>query len=463
MKRAVSLLVLVGSLSALLWLFATIRGHERTGVPERSPIHGAAHAPEAVSLAGVVAVEPRSDEPTRTVAATLEDAVDDSAKGAADGLVDVDEEPIFATHIVAIAVDYRGRPIADGELQLAWHRAEETHALPEPVARARTDAGGAVRFGVTPGSLASATVSLYVRNSETGARTWIAAAVLPSEGELDLGTLVLALPRELYPEVLVSGRVTDHDFAPVPGVTGRASAHRSLEDETARYGRNEPSQSEVVIATTGHFAVYGPPTAEYLSLGFSSSGYSNAHLSEVQPRTHGLEVFMARELRLRGRLVVPEHGPSVTSYCVWLFSDAGNGGGVTPTRDGEFHARGPSGSVELKVAQPALGLVLFREVFAVTPESGGDLGTIDLRPVVKPLDVQLVDGTGSALAKVNVQIDVKGATNATGHARGSLRTDNDGRLFVCVPAHALEAQLTVIGRAPVAVDLVTPPERVEVR
>ncbi|MBI1380381.1 MAG: hypothetical protein GC161_04760 [Planctomycetaceae bacterium] len=461
--KQVLLLALLGSLLVAVWWVATAEAPERDDVVERSPTRAADEFTGAVSLAGVGAVEPRSDEPTRTMAAVSGAAVDDSATRAADGLAEMDDEPSFATHVVALAVDHRGRPMADRELQLAWHRAEETHAVPEPVARARADASGAVRFGVTPGSLANANVSLYVRDSETGARTWIAEAVLPSEGELDLGTLVLALPRELYPEVLVSGRVTDHDFAPVPGVKGRAFAHRSLDDATGGDRRNEPSQSEVVIATTGHFAVYGPPTTEYLSLGFSSSGYSNAHLSEVQPRTHGLEVFLSRELRLRGRLIVPEHGPSVTSYCVWLFSDAGNGGGVTPTRDGEFHARGPSGSVELRVTQPALGLVLFHEVFAVTPETGGDLGTIDLRPVAKPLDVQLVDGTGSALAKVTVQMEVKGAANATGHARASLRTDYTGRLFVCVPAHALEAQLTVLGRAPVVVDLVTPPERVELR
>lgn len=455
-------LLLVGLLLALLvWFAATSRDPERAEASERLAPLADPEADGGVALAGPNAVELRGDSPARAPAETDGDVRAEVA--AAAELGEARETEVASTYVVAIAVDHDGHPLANRELRLAKDRVEEQGAAPEPLAVARTGANGAVRFGIDEGQLVELPVSVRLQDTKGGAWAWSTDVIVPAGGVLDLGTVVLALPRELHPQVLVSGRVTSVDFAPVPGVVGTVFARRTFRDGVQVDGPTARWEGEIVIEQTGHFVVHGPPVVEHLGLRFTSPGYSQGYLSDVQPWTHGLEVILARELHLRGRLVVPEHGPPITSYCVWLTSDEGKGSGTAPSRDGEFRARGPSRSIELTVTQPASGLVLFRKVFALTPQNDGDLGTIDLRPIVKTLDTQLVDETGAALAKVAVWLEVEGATSTTGHPRGLATTTYTGRLFASVPAHALEAKLTVDGRAAVVVDLVSPPERVEVR
>lgn len=455
-------LLVVGLLLALLvWFAATSRDPERAEAPERLAPLAEPEAAGGVALAGPNAVELRGDLPARAAAEASGVARADAA--AADALAETRETEVAATYVVAIAVDHGGHPLANRGLKLARDRVEDQGAAPEPLGVARTGADGAVRFEIDAGQLVDSPVSLRLQDTKGGAWAWSTDVIVPVGGELDLGTVVLALPRDLHPQVLVSGRVTSVDFAPVPGVVGTVFARRTFRDGVQVDGPTGRWEGEIVIEPTGHFVVHGPPAVEHVGLRFTSPGYSQGYVSDVPPWTHGLEVLLARELHLRGRLVVPEHGPHITSYCVWLISDEGKGSGTVPSRDGAFRARGPSRSIELKVTQPASGLVLFHKVFALTPENDGDLGTIDLRPIVKTLDTQLVDESGAALAKVAVWMEVAGATSTTGHPRGLATTTYTGRLFASVPAHALEAKLTVDGRAAVVVDLVSPPERVEVR
>ena len=459
MKRVLTLLVLSGSLVVAVWLAVTTIGPEWLDPPERGIARAAAEDPGDGQRVGAGAVE--SQREPRAHASALEGTAANRAPAATEGRADAGEATTPTARVVAVALDYRGQPLAERELALAWRPAEDSVGTPQPIARAAAAADGSVAFGVTPTESLRGPISLRVQDTQSGAWCWSGVVLLPERGELDIGTLHLTLPRELYPAALATGRVGDTRMAPIPGVVGFVSARNIYVDGEEPEERTELWEGEVVIEANGYFAAYGPPTSNDLTLLFAAQGYQEEDLQQIQVPTHGLEVSLARRIRLRGRLLVPEQGPPVTSYGVWL-SEGGMGMGISPRADGTFSAIGSTRSIEVKITQPGLGLVLFREMFALSPETDGELGTIDLRSLVKSLDLLLVDAADAPIANEVVWIEVKDVEPAAGEPRGQAPTDANGRLFVAVPAAALGAELTVSGRAPIAVDLVSPPSRLRV-
>lgn len=459
MRQALGLSALFVTLVLVVWIAVRLEGPKQAQAPARSADRPTAQATGEVELAEVGAVASRNEHAAPAPQPVAEEGVARVAEVDEPGTVS--ERTVVPTRICAVANDFGGRALARRELELGWRGLEQTNDTPQPLAIARTTEDGAVEFEIDAEALADMPISLRVKDTHSGTWAWCDDVVLSVGGERDLGTLVLALPRELHPEMLAGGRVVDDDFGPVPGVVGFVSAFTMFVDEVQLEGPSDRWEGEVLIEPTGHFAVYGPPTVEHISLVFAAKGYGEEDLFQVEVPNHGLEVFLAREIRLRGQLLVPEHGPPVTGYGVWL-SEEGKGIGISPGRDGRFAALGSTRSLEVKVTQPGLGLVLFRQTFALSPEADGELGTIDVRDVVKPLDLVLVDSTGAAIANEVVWIEVKDVEPAASEPRGQAPTDTNGRLFVAVPTPALEAILTVSGRAPVVVDLVSPPPRIEV-
>ncbi|MBI1380380.1 MAG: hypothetical protein GC161_04755 [Planctomycetaceae bacterium] len=466
MGRILTLSALLVSVGLVVWFAVHGEGPDRAHAPERRAERAADQDTGEVFLAEVDGIGPRNEQaaPPPSPQPVAEEHVEEKhvpSVAEEEELVIVSERTVTATVIRARAVDFGGRALAGRELELAWRPQEQTIETPQPIAVARAGEDGAVEFGIDAEALADSPISFRVKDTQRGDWAW-AEAVSVSEGvDRDLGTLVLTLPREPYPVPLATGRVGDSRMAPIPGIVGFVSARNVFVGGDEPEGPVELWEGEVVIQPNGSFAAYGPPTSRTLNLLFAAEGYQEEDLYDIEVPTHGLEVALARRIRLRGRILVPEQGPPVPSYGVWL-SEEGMGIGISPGADGNFSAVGSTRSIEVKVTQPALGLVLFKEVFALPPETDGELGTIDLRARAKPLDLVLVDRTGAAIANEVVWIAVKDVEPAASEARGQAPTDANGRLFVAVPTLALEAELTVSGRAPVKVDLVSPPPRIEV-
>lgn len=462
MKRVLTLLALFGSLSVAVWLAVTTNWRERMDPPEPGIARATAESPGGEQLVGAGAFESQRELPALVPdASALERTGADRAPAATEGAANATVPTAPTVRVAAVALDYGGRPLAGRELALAWRPADDMVETPQPIVRASAAADGSVAFEVLPEERLRGPISLRVEDTQSGAWCWSGVVLLPERGELDLGTLHLTRPRELHPVALATGRVGDSRMAPIPGVVGFVSARNIFVGGDEPEEPTELWEGEVVIEANGHFAAYGPPTSKELNLLFAAQDYQEEDLYQIEVPTHGLEVSLAREIRLRGRLLVPEQGPPVTNYGVWL-SEEGMGMGISPRADGNFSAIGSTRSIEVKVTQPGLGLVLFKEVFALSPEADGELGTIDVRDVVKPVDLVLVDSTGAAIANEVVWIEVKDVEPAASEPRGQAPTDANGRLFVAVPTLALEAKLTVSGRAPVVVDLVSPPPRIEV-
>ena len=270
------------------------------------------------------------------------------------------------------------------------------------------------------------------------------------QGSFDAGDVVVAEPRELHPEPILTGRVVDEHDQPIPQAVGALSeiytTHSGeLLDPTPR----RPWTCQVVVEADGAFKAYGPLDRNVDAwFCMYAEGFEEHMGSWLSLPRFDLQVVLPRVVRLRGILRVPAAGPPLTEYGVWISGE--NGGiGISPDAEGRFSAIGNTRSLEFSVTHPGLGVQLYRETFAISPQCDGDIGVIDLRSDLWVVDLELIDNEGQPLADREVTIRL-GA--GLGHADG-YRTDGAGRLLTVLPRSVQEAEIGLKNQTALPVNL----------
>ena len=449
--RTVLLVLLVALIGGLFLVFG--RGGVQSGDTALAQPEVEAPAPRASAELEQATESQRPDTARERVAEANEQAAEPRALDEDQAIVDLG----LVRACAADLVDYNGRPVAERDVELAVEDNDRPGDFHYPALRARTDGKGRALFALPPEMDHPAPASVRLRDPERWASGWVHGVTFLDEGTTELGTVTLSEPRELFPVPLVTGWVHDGSGEPVSGVQG--TVHPTwfqIDGEDHGGGWPPREEGQVHIEPDGSFQAFGPRSPQGVSLVFYAPGYDEHHDFQLETPTFDHEVVLARRIRLTGRLFVPENGPPVERYGVWL-SQEGKGIGISPREDGRFDAIGSTHSLRVGIAGPNMGFTLYSEDFAAPPTDDGSLGDIDVRPLTRVLDLLLVDDQGDPLAEYGLQVSLE----APEHQSKSVRSDEQGRLLVPLPVQALEATILVPGEPQRTIDLVSPPARLE--
>lgn len=360
----------------------------------------------------------------------------------------------FEFFLTMEVVDAQGAPVVDRNLHLGYGLKESrehppvTHTVPFLV---QTDAQGRIERPIPFSSEDLQFIALWLYDPESQAKAWIdPVAIAPGES-IDLGRVALLQVRERFPVPLLAGRVLDSDRQPVSGVSG--NLNRSAFSEDPDDGIDPPPWpggfgTQFVFEANGRFAAYGPPGIEYADVTFSADGFELEHFIGLPIPSLDLQVEMARRLRLRGTLLVPEGGPDVREYGVWI-SQGDRGTGITAAADGSFYALGSTRSLRLQITHPTLGTTVYTQEFATVPNEDAGLGMIDLRQRLRVIDVRFTNAFGEPVAKQELHVEAEGAASNG----GQYHTDKAGRFLAVMPFEVPTLRIGIPGRAKQTVQL----------
>ena len=263
--------------------------------------------------------------------------------------------------------------------------------------------------------------ALTVMGPDRIARAWIEPVHLPEQGSHDFGTVTLLTPRERFPNRLVQGTVLSDAGEPIPSVMGVIAPTHS-----GTWGPREEGQ--VIVHADGRFEAYGPPSPDGVQITFLAPNYQDETYGPLDTPHTGLEAVLAKYVLWKGTLLVPEHGPPITEYGVWV-TQAGRGIGTSPQKDGSLRAFGSSQALAIQITHPGFGTKLLEQELVVRPTEEEGLGVIDLRGLVWVLDVVLVDESGQPWKNQNLQVNGEASLVSF----GQFTTDGEGRLLTVFP------------------------------
>ncbi len=273
---------------------------------------------------------------------------------------------------------------------------------------------------------------------DSGGRAWSKANHRLEGDVVDVGDVDLIFQRELHPEPLIAGWVLDDAQRPIRALSGTAEVFSSAAENSEQEGSaslHDPRQDwtgQLLLEPSGAFFVHGSPQVESVLLRFQAPDH-DSHIEvlyDLPALDYQIRVPIA--VRWSGTLLVPEPGPALEDYGVWM-SDDRSATGLFVAPDGNFVAEGSTRTTRFYVTQPMLGLRLIElEVapLALAPGESGDLGEIDLRGRVRVLDVQLIDADGNPAANLDLVYRLDGNERRYGEG---IATDAAGRLLLALP------------------------------
>ncbi len=195
------------------------------------------------------------------------------------------------------------------------------------------------------------------------------------------------------------------------------------------------SEGQVVFdAEAGEFTAYGPEAWRNVNLAFMAENHEFQYLRDLDAPRAGLDVVLQAEFRLKGRLVVPDDGPPLGEYSVWIQQE-GSGTGITVRPDGTFTVGATANSLRLSVRFPSVGYELFAQEFTIAPDESLKLGEIDLRPHVQVLNLLIADAAGNPMGdgKLRVRAADNERVGAIGRRYIEVDLDADGRALLVLP------------------------------
>ncbi len=346
-----------------------------------------------------------------------------------------------------------GEPVRDRKLELKLfclgHRpGEATTGTTQQVEGRRwvftsavstSEGEGRIQWGIDPVARPDFLHAIRVTELSQGAMGWSEEDHVPLPGSsIDLGTIEIGELRERYPIPLITGVVRNELDQPVPEALGWATPEFNdevVENENRRQHPRDAWDAQVTIAADGSFAVYGDRNVLGVFLTIDAPKYHGFN-EWIEPPEFGYVARLSKKIIWRGQLIVPEEGPKIESYGVWLM-EGGSGTGVLVHPDGHFEAIGRSSSAELSVTFPNIGAVLHREATDVTRiDLSADsteltVHEIDLRGRIRILDMEFVTAAGTATSDTRVQIGFP--EGAAMWPRHQFDLDEQGHLQLVVP------------------------------
>ena len=353
----------------------------------------------------------------------------------------------FEFHLSMQLVDAEGLPIRNRRLQIGYGLKEHiahvpvTHTIPF---LETTDDEGRIVRPIPFSSESLVYIAMWAWDPETTAKAWVDPVEIAPDADVDLGSVPLLQVRERFPVPWVAGRILNENRQPLERVHGILNESAFYEFDAGEEVGPKPLEwpgwfgTQFVFEPNGHFAAYGPPGLNLADLSFSSDGYESEHLIAIEVPNLDLQVELAKQLWLRGKLLVPAAGPPVQEYGVWL-SQGDRGTGVRAQANGEFAGPGTSRSLRLQITHPSMGHVLYNQEFLSAPNEEAGLGTVDLTQLVQVIDVRLVDSSHKPHAKVDLHMEAEGVQSNG----GQYQTDAEGRLWTVLP---LDADAIRLGR-----------------
>jgi hypothetical protein len=338
-------------------------------------------------------------------------------------------------------VNPSGQALAGRTFNLAAIVGPPNNAVREEHGQAASDKEGRALFSL-PSDLDCDLRLLEISEVGREARGWLEGLDVPIAGIFDGGDVVVAEPRELHPEPILAGWVVDQSDQPIAKAVGSLSEiHMSISGEAVASTPRKPWTCQVVVSPDGSFQAYGPPPNFGQASFFMAAEGFEEHLDfGLSLPRFDYRVVLSRVIHLRGVLLVPADGPPVTEYGVWL-SDGGGGTGISPDEEGRFSAIGSTRSLDISVTHPGLGIKVYIETFALSPQSDGDIGTIDLRSSLWVVDLRLLNRAGAPLADKELTLTLP---DELGHSDW-YRTDAAGRLRTVLPRSAGHVDLSTAG------------------
>ncbi|MDF1836957.1 MAG: hypothetical protein P1V35_03735 [Planctomycetota bacterium] len=349
--------------------------------------------------------------------------------------------------IRAFIVDWNNQPVRNTALTIGIGRLAgggEINGYGSAVFQTESDADGRLQTELRIPSVDWIQMAVSVEDPQREAMGWIEPVKVLIDGHGDLGTIKIYETREKYPSPILSGRVLSEAGKPVSPVFVTVGPSMDFEIEIQGFnpGTQVPldrERGQVILDQEGYFQVFGPDTWESVEVTALSPGFHDESQSVSVPTT-GIQLTLYRRLQLAGKLIVPENGPPIGEFGIWL-SQEGGGIGITPRSDGTFSGQGSSQSLNLQITHPTLGAVLFRNDFVAAPTEEAGLGTIDLRDLVHVVDVTVVDMDGNPLANQELTI----AAEELQTIGGPFTTDGEGRLLTLIPRHITTIHLSKRG------------------
>lgn len=354
-------------------------------------------------------------------------------------------------------INLSGQALAERSFQLAAFVGPFKNQVQVEHGTANSDREGQVLFPLP----ADAPCDLrLLKITEVGRQAygWLEGLEVPMLGIFDGGDVVVSEPRELHPEPILTGWVFDQADQPIPQAAGFLSEmHTSVSGEEVDTTPRKPWTCQVVVAEDGSFKAYGPLDRDIDAMfTMAAVGFEDHMEFGLSLPRFDLRVVLSRVVNLRGILLVPPDGPPLTEYGVWI-SDENGGTGISPNAEGRFSAIGNTRSLEISVTHPGLGVKLFRETFALSPQSDGDIGVIDLRPDLWVVDLKLIDSEGQPLANREITISL----GADLERSDWYRTDGEGRLLTVLPRSSQQAEIGLTNHKSVPVTLAALPSELQ--
>jgi protocatechuate 3,4-dioxygenase beta subunit len=352
MRPLVVLLLVLGSLAALLFALTAITDSGREGEEARGLAVEPATQPDAARTADLVA-PPRQEEapevpraPVEETRLALQSEPDPSARKLAYGSIE------------GIVIDRNGRPIAEAHVSLLNSKpsilGEEIHALrgtepPRPLAKVETDAEGTFRFqGLDPRK----DWSLVASHERYVSYTTEVAIAVPEGGVwketlvMERGQRAMGVVRDAETSLPIAGAllVVDGPFARMnkKGSPGRLEA---TTDETGVYVFENVGvsggQGRILTITAPGYA-----TQVHSNFTLATYGEAPTRFKNVQPQgqTEGRQLDFELEPGrvIAGRVVDPEHR-GMPGIVIEAFSQSGtisSQGGAKSGANGEFLIEG---------------------------------------------------------------------------------------------------------------------------
>ncbi|MCP5020334.1 MAG: hypothetical protein GY930_01030 [bacterium] len=356
----------------------------------------------------------------------------------------------------ALIVDWNSQPVRNTKLTIGYAgpmRYGDSDLGDEATSEVTSDSEGRIQTEMRFLDLKWKQVAVFVADHDRQAQGWVEPVKVLIDGRGDLGTIQIYEAREKFPTPLVTGRVLAGTGEPLAPLSCTFSQSMDFDVEISGFSSGsaeaqfqwDRESGQVIMAEDGHFQAYGSDAWKRGQLTALSPGYVNAseYLSSLP--ASNVQLTLYRRLQLEGKLIVPDNGPPVEEYSIWVSQKLG-GTNSSPNADGTFSGQGTSQTLNLKVFHPPLRTVLFEQEFQSAPTEEGGLGIIDLTAQVQVVSLTLTDLQGNLLANEGVTLGCQEPSLTQ-----KIQTGNQGELLLVLPRQTPAIQLVRHHDSPMSV------------